>query len=224
MLWNYVNLILGILLLIFPGCVKYKGPGYTPNINLTKTSPSIPLKIDSRPLVDSSPPAGKESGYMTGSGSSATSKETLKGDLATLITTLLRGEFQRSNLFEAIDSDLPTPDLVLSGTIHRFYERTTEPLIGLCCGLLTGFIGLPFFIEEGAVDLEPTLSSPDGKIVKTYRKQADYDKWMNAYDGRAWHPYRHGLYLNKTMAEVTTLLRDMILADRTLLTNSKPSP
>jgi hypothetical protein len=124
MLWNYVNLILGILLLIFPGCVKYKGPGYTPNINLTKTSPSIPLKIDSRPLVDSSPPADKESGYMTGSGSSATSKETLKGDLATLITTLLRGEFQRSNLFEAIDSDLPTPDLVLSA---RFTASTNAP-------------------------------------------------------------------------------------------------
>lgn len=148
MLWNYVNLILGILLLILPGCVKYKGPGYTPNINLTKTSPSILLKIDSRPLVDSSPPADKESGYMTGNGSSATSKETLKGDLATLITTLLRGEFQRSNLFEAIDSDLPTPDLVLSGTIHRFYERTTEPLIGLCCDSLRVSLACHFSLKK----------------------------------------------------------------------------
>lgn len=220
----YVPCVLTMILFSISGCYTYKGPQYAPNLQLPKNSTPIPVKVRFDLLADHSPAADRESGYMQGSGSSATSKGTLKGELADLVTASLRGEFQQAHVFESLEADQAAPNLVLTGGIHRFYERTTEPIISICCGLIGAFIGLPLLIEEGEVDLELTLSTPEGKVVKTYRKRAEFNKWMTGYDGRAYQQYSHGFYLDRTFSEVATQLRDSILNDRELLVGAKGRP
>lgn len=209
-------------LLLLSGCYTYKGPQYLPSVELTRSSTPIQKKVLTHPLVDRSPEADKETGLMQWTGSSATAKGTLKGELAELVTQSLIGTMRRAHLFESIEADQASPDLVLTGTIHRFYERANEPMVSVCCGFIGAFIGVPLLIEEGEIDIEIVLSTPEGKPIKNYRKRGDFNKWMNGYDGRAWKRYSHGFYLNRIFSEVASQFIESISSDRAHFETATP--
>lgn len=201
------------------GCYSYKGKKYTPSLELATATVTIPAKVQIVAFRDASPPADKESGLMQWTGSSAVSPETLNGKLEDLIRTSIKEQFTKARVFEALEDNIQSPTFLMSGTIHRFYERAAELWISACCGVIGIFLGLPVITEEGEVDIEIVLSSPKGEVIKAYRNRSDCSKWLNLYNSRfgLTEPYTHGYYLNKAFDEVANRLKEQMLQDRSFL-------
>ena len=57
--------------------------------------------------------------------------------------------------------------------------------------------------EEGEVDIELTLSQPNGTPLKSYRGKSQFLKRCNFYEERCWAPYNSSLgkYLDEAFGE-----------------------
>jgi len=185
----------------------------------------MPVSVRFLPLTDDSPPEDKVQGNPVipfGSGLSATSQATLPLSLATLVNREVLRDFRSSGIFQNLESRPDRSDIVMTGTIHRFYERATEPVISWCCAVLFSFVGVPQLIEEGEVDLEIRLQKLNGTLIRTYRHRVDYNRWLNVYTdtrawGEFWGDYRQGRHLDKAFTRVVQHIRDSMMQDRELI-------
>lgn len=200
----------GVIVLLTSCAISYK-----PTLKMEATFKTIPAKVLVRPLVDASPPDDKQA--SSEASLSQTSPGSMDGDLSALVTKALVADFSATGVFQTLHRNQPDPDLVLSGTIHRFYGQVSTPswLHVSWMSWAAHAYWVPFQQWEGEVDLELVLSTPDGTVLGTYRGQADY----NQLEGRDHHYWSMPLYpaharLNRAFTDAVEQIRDLMFQDR----------
>ncbi|TLY14187.1 MAG: hypothetical protein E6K69_08100 [Nitrospirae bacterium] len=149
-------LLVGCVTLLESACVPYK-----PTLHLEESPHTIPAKVYLELLDDASPPEDKED--ASGQSLSQTSTQLMEGDLTTLVTQAILADFRATSVFQSISSQQENPDLILSGTIHRFYGQVSLPSWLLIPGVKLAVQAFWGIVQgwEGDVDLELTLARSD---------------------------------------------------------------
>ena len=200
---------------------------YTPRPSIHLLVPSGPSSPNSLPLivrmvklVDVSPAEDKEDGWRYGSGWSMTSPERLNGALDVLLTEAVVGDFRTHGVFKDLVHDHQEEQLRLEGKIHKFYQRRGEYLWALCCGLIGALLPFPLTKEEGEVDLEFTLSQPDGSSIKSYRGRSSFLKRCNFYESQCMsNDSSAARDLDQAFGESMKQIRQGIIKDKDLITS-----
>ncbi|MBM4123725.1 MAG: hypothetical protein FJ246_02025 [Nitrospira sp.] len=204
-------LLVGCLALILAACIPYK-----PTLALEKSVHSIPVSVAVEMFRDASPPDDKED-LAEGTVSQTKSME---GDLSALVTRAIVADFSAAAVFRSIGRHAAHPDLILSGTIRRFYGQATIPSWALIPGLgwAVSAFASPVQAWQGEVDLEVRLATPDGLVLGVYRGRAAYQE-MAGHDSRYWSMplYPAHVRLNRAFTEAVGQIRDQMVKDRELL-------
>jgi hypothetical protein len=207
-----------ILVACLPPMLGGCGMPYKPTLKLENTFRTIPAKVLVRPLRDLSPPEDKED--ATAWSLAQTGSRSMEGDLGTFVTKAIIADFSATGVFPVIHQNQSNPDLVLSGTIHRFYGEISLPswlrIPGM--GWAMHAYWVPFQEWEGEVDLELTLARPDGRILGTYRGRADYAE-LAMRESATWSMplYPAHVRLNRAFTEAIEQIREQMFRDRALL-------
>lgn len=195
-----------IVLVTMGGCASVF---YQPTLSLGQSPLTIPARVKMNQFRDASPPDDK--GMKVG-GSSATEPGTMAGDLPTQITNAVLTDFSNNQVFERIQKRMETPDLILNGTIHRFYGKSginTFGWITLPINIIW-LLGLPMQSVYGAVDLEVSLQQPNGRPVATYRGKSEFSEYFSMYTNVQ---LASGTGLNKAFNVAIEQIRSQIMAD-----------
>lgn len=206
-----VPVLLLSLTLFVTACVPYK-----PTLLLEKSPHTIVASVSVQTLRDASPPDDKENlaeGTVSQTGS-------MEGDLSALVTQAIVADFSATSLFRSISNREAHPDLVLTGTIHRFYGQATIPSWFVIPGVAWAVNALasPGQAWQGEVDLELILARPNGQVLGTYRGRAVYQEIAEP-DSRYWSMplYPAHARLNRAFTEAVQQIQEQILRDRDLL-------
>ncbi len=204
-------LLTGCAALLFTACLPYK-----PTLFLEKNFDTIPASVSVEALRDASPPDDKEhvaEGVVSQTG-------LMEGDLSALVTQALVAGFSATSLFRSISNREAHPDLVLTGTIHRFYGQATVPSWFVIPGVAWAVNAFASPEQEwlGEVDLELTLAKPTGEALGTYRGHTTYRE-MAESDSRYWSTplYPAHARLNRAFTDAVQQIQEQILRDRELL-------
>jgi len=196
--------------LLVTACVPYK-----PTLLLEKSPDTIPVSVSVQPLRDATPPDDKEN--LAADTISQTGS--MEGELSALVTQAIEADFSATSLFRSISQGEPHPDLILSGTIHRFYGQATLlswviPGVGWTVNAVVS----PVQAWQGEVDLELTLARPNGQVLGAYRGHATYQELAD-HDSRYWSMplYPAHARLNQAFTEAVQHIREQMLRDRSLL-------
>jgi hypothetical protein len=206
-------LLVGCVTLLYSACVPYK-----PTLHLEDSPHTIPAKVYLEPLRDASPPGDKED--ASEQSLSQTSAHLMEGDLTTLVTQAILADFRATSVFQSISPQRENPDLILSGTIHRFYGQVSLPSWLLIPGVKLAVQAFWGIVQgwEGDVDLELTLARSDGQVLSTYRGQARYQE-IAQLDHRFWSVplYPAHARLNLAFTDAVSQIREQMLRDRDVL-------
>lgn len=220
---KFLVFLLGLTCLL-QGCVaphKYKPTVISTPAQQSEPSNSntIPLAVRVVKLVDVSPADDKEDGWLYSSGWSVTSPERLNGDLTGLLTEAIAVDLRSNGVFKNVVQDDQREHLRLEGKIHRFYQRREHYLWALCCGLLGALLPFPLMKEEGEVDIELTLSYPNGSLIKSYRGKSRFLKRCNFYESRCMESYNSSpaKYLDEAFGEFMYQIRQGLILDKALI-------
>jgi len=107
---------------------------------------------------------------------------------------------------------MTNPDLVMNGTIHRFYAQSGINALGWST-VWMDFIwlfGLPIQSQYGAVDIELTLQRPDGTTLGTYHGKSEFSESFSMYTNIQ---LAIGTRLNKAFDEAVGQIRSQLMND-----------
>ena len=211
---------IGCAALFVSACVPYK-----PMLFLDPSPMTIPAKVRVETLRDTSPQDDKE--HASSHSFSQTSADSLEEDLSTLVTRAIVADFSTTSVFRSVANTERSPDLILSGTIHRFYGEVTLPTWAMIPGVAwaVSVFWSPVQERHGAVDLELTLSRPDGELLARYRGCEQYGEVA----GRDHHYWAMPVYpahrrLNQMFTVAVQQIRDQMLVDRDYLVTALRDP
>lgn len=201
-------LIIGAILLL-SGCANYS---YKPSVSLGVSQTTINAKVKMEKFFDNSPSSDKESplGCI-----SATSPDTLSGDLDNEVTDAILMDFNNNQVFDEVKKKMDRPDLILQGTINRYYGTA-----GVNAGLwLTipiypiWFLGIPIQSDKGLIDLTLSAYKSDRTLIKEYTAKCEFGELYSIYTS-----VELGLQtrLNKCLSDVVKQLREGLIADEKL--------
>jgi hypothetical protein len=186
------------------------------------SAPTMPLRVEVRDLTDGSPPDDRSRLF---GGAIATAQNTLPGDLSASVTSAILENFQLDEVFAEVSAHPEAADLVMSGTIRRFYAKAHENFLiwtllapsGI--GTYLAYLGLPVYGSYGQVDLELTFDTPAGQRVSAYVASREFSEWASMYCA----PH-HGIgaRLNRMFSEVMADVREQMVADRARLLEFRP--
>jgi hypothetical protein len=206
--------------LLLSACVPYK-----PTLFLDASPVTIPARVLVQPLHDASPQEDKEP--ATAHGFSQTSVDSLEEGLSALVTRAVIADFSATSVFQSIAGTERTPDLILSGTIYRFYGEVTLPSWAMIPGVAwaVSVFWSPVQERHGEVDLELTLATPEGEILGRYRGCDKYGE-VAGREGRFWSMpvYPAHSRLNQSFTEAVRQIRDQMLDDRARLLAALQNP
>src|SRR5437870_5121493 len=103
------------ILVLVAGCASIS---YKPSLSLGPSPVTIHRKVQVDSFRDESPPRDK--GRKVG-GTSATEPGTMAGELGAEVTNAVLTDFNNNAVFETIRARVEDPDLIMRGTIRRFY-------------------------------------------------------------------------------------------------------
>jgi hypothetical protein len=213
--WGYLGL--GVAL---AACVPYK-----PTLFLDNSPMTIPAHVLMQPLRDLSPADDKEP--ATRQSYSQTGPDALEDELNVLVTRAIVAEFNTTAVFHTVAGSTRAPDLILSGTIHRFHGEVTLPSWAMIPGLAwtVNMFWSPVQEREGQVDLELTLATPEGEVVGRYRG-CDRYRETAGHDHHYWSMplYPAHSRLNQSFTEAVRQIRDQILEDREYIAAAVRNP
>ena len=199
--------------LVLSACVPYK-----PTLFLDNSPVTIPVRVQVLPLYDASPQDDREP--ATSNGFAQTSADSLEEELSTLVTRAILADFSATSVFKSIATMERGPDLILSGTINRFYGEVTLPSWAKVPGVTwaVSVFWSPVQERHGMVDLELTLSRPEGEVLGRYRGCEEYAE-IARHDHHYWSMpvYPAHRRLNQLFTEAVRQIRDQILDDREYL-------
>lgn len=186
---------------------------YKPTLKMEATFHTIPARVLVQPLRDDSPPDDKVSladGVIAQTGA-------MDGNLDALVTKAISADFSATAVFRSIGRSENRPDLVLSGTIRRFYGQATIPFWLLVPGVnwMVNAFASPVQEWQGEVDLEVTLAMPEGRVLGSYRGRSEYQE-LAERDSRFWAMplYPAHARLNRAFTEAVEQIRDQMFGDR----------
>ena len=187
---------------------------YKPSLSLGTSPTTVNARVQMNQLADASPPDEKEKKFA---GFSATEPGTLAGDLATEVTNALLVDFSTNQVFDTIQKRMTNPDLIMNGTIHRFYAQSGLNALGWSTIVIDfiWFFGLPVQTQYGAVDIDVSLQRPNGVTVGTYRGRSEFSESYSMYTNIQ---LAIGTRLNKAFDEAVGQIRTQILNDQSKLT------
>jgi hypothetical protein len=197
--------------LLLSACMAYK-----PTLFLDPSPATIPARVLVVPLRDASPADDKE--HATAQSFSQTSPESLEAEnLSALVTRAVTADFSATSVFQSVGSTERFPDLILSGTIHRFHGEVTLPGWAMIPGVgwAASVFWSPVQERHGEVDLELTLANPDGTLLGRYRGCDRYGE-IAGHEDRYWSMpvYPAHSRLNQSFTEAVRQIRDQMLQDR----------
>lgn len=197
---------------------------YQPVATVGKSPEEIPMRLGVRELEDVSPPGDRDPWLL---GTAATAPGTLEDELAAGVTKALVRNFLAEGLFEGFEPRRKDPDIVLSGTVHRFYGKANLNTLGVVTSVYAflWLLGIPIYTSYGAVDLELVFERPDGQRIAAYRSAVEFSE-LSSFWGNA--EYEIGSRLNRAFSDAVRDVREKILADRSLFLEARspeaPSP
>lgn len=202
--------------LLATGCTSIN---YRPAVSLGESPQTIKATVKLEPFVDLSPPEDKSK-----QGVSVCAPGTLEGDLATDVTDAILMDFNNNQVFEVVKKRFDTePDLVMKGTIHRFYGKfgpTTLMYVTVPIDIIW-FFGIPIMEDKGEIDLEVSISRPDGTILGTYRGQSKLSDSFNMYENAVLGlPTR----VNNAFSDSVAQIRKQMLEDEGKLSRPQVPP
>lgn len=190
---------------------------YEPDVTLGLSPERIPLRVEARNLEDASP-SDDRSGAL--GGTSATEADTMVGELSGVVTEALIENFRNDEVFDEIRRKPESPDLIMSGTVRRFYAKSRINALGWVTSIYSPlwFLGIPIYSSFGAVDLELTFARPNGERVASYTSALDFYEWSSIYRSPQ---LGIGTRLNRSFSEVVREIRAQMLRDKDLLIGSR---
>lgn len=207
--------MLAVMAALFSGCQSLS---YQPKATVGLAPSRIPLQIEMRDLGDTSPADDRTRAL---GGTAATASDTLAGELAPSVTDAIIDNFILDEVFLDISRRPEKPELVMSGTIRRFYGKAYLNALGYAVTLdpfgvavWLAYLGLPIYSSSGGVDLELRFETADGQPVAQYSAAKEFNKWSSMYRQPL---YGIGTEVNRTFSEVLADLRSQMLADRNKL-------
>jgi len=204
---------LGLGLLLTPGCTPIS---YKPSLSLGESPTTVKCRVQIETFKDESPTADRGSKVA---GTSATEPGTLAGDLAVEVTNAVLTDFSTNQVFESIQKRMDDPDLIMRGTIRRFYGHAGPNAImwATIPVDIIWFFGVPIQSDEGAVDLEISFQRRDGSSVASYSGHSQFSAWYTIYTNPLLGiPTR----LNKAFDQAVIQIRQQITADAEKLRHS----
>jgi len=199
--------------LLSTGCASIS---YKPSVSLPESPRTIKATAQLEPLTDQVPPDDKAQG-----GLSVCEPGTLQGDLSSDVTEAILTDFNNNQVFETVKKRFDTtPDLIIKGTIDRFYGKFNITALGWCTLPIdiVWLFGIPITADHGDVELTLSIQRPDGTVLGTYHGESKFARGYNMYQNA-------GLALptrtNKAFSEAVAQIREQILNDESKLT---PAP
>ena len=212
MLMKFVGI--AATLILVGGCTSIS---YKPSLSLGPSPVTIHRKVQVDSFRDESPPRDK--GRKVG-GTSATEPGTMAGDLAAEVTNAVLTDFNNNAVFETIRARVEDPDLIMRGTIRRFYGHAAPNAL-FWATIPVDFIwffGLPIQSDKGEVDLEVQLYRPDGTLVSTYGGRSEFSGMYTMYNNPV---LGIGTRLNRAFDDAISQIRAQIVADAGRLNAAK---
>lgn len=138
------------------------------------------------------------------------------------ITEQVTAELAAHQVFRKVSTYDPSPDLILTGRIERFFEhdrRKLWTLIPYYSDKLAGLFRVNSFKANGEIHLRLTLLKPTGAIVGSYVGHASFNE-----DYTPNGEVRPGDRLNRALGQALAQIRDEMFADATLTKSRRTDP
>lgn len=195
----------------FIGCAQ----PYTPTVDLSESPATIPIVVELHRFKES--PNVRVPGQPYGLVAPGI-KPATPGELADPITDAVLEDLQNSHVFEHIDTFDEHPDVILTGTINKFYEAyrpkvwTKLPYAKTVAKLVEA----DTHTARAEVDLEIVVLGANGVRIGTYRGHAaKTDDFV---------PNEHnkpGARLNWALSEAVHQVREALIRDERLVSETK---
>lgn len=183
-----------------------------------RTRETLGVIVFQEPLRDLTPPDDHVS-----SGTNRlviTAPDHVEGELPVLVARAIRSDFSATSIFSYFATTREQADLVLSGTIYRFFGEITLPSWQLVPGVRTAVETL--FSDQqqwqGEVNLELTLATRDGRRVGSYHGVSRYQETATT-SANAWSAplYPAHARLNQAFTEAMVQIRAQLFQNRELI-------
>jgi hypothetical protein len=206
---------IALLLLLALGCSPSP---YKPTLHLDETRETVGVVVYQEPLRDLTPPDDR-----LPSGTHrlvVTAPDRVEGELPALVARAIRSDFSATSVFTYFATTREQADLVLSGTIYRFFGEITLPSWQLVPGLRTAVETLFSDGEQwqGEVNIELTLTTRDGRRVGSYHGQSRYQETATT-TANAWSAplYPAHARLNRAFTDAMVQVRTQLFQDREII-------
>ena len=198
------------VLALLSGCTSIS---YKPSLSLGPSLATIDRRVQIETFRDESPPGDRGKKVA---GTSATEPGTLAGELSNEVTNAVLTDFHNNAVFKDVRRRLDAPDLVMRGTIRRFYAHAgPTPLMWATIPIdIIWFFGLPVQGDKGEVDLYVSLHRPDQSLVAEYHGRSEFSKWYTIYSNPV---LGIGTRLNKAFDDAVDQIRRQMIADQAKL-------
>lgn len=199
--------------ILISGCASIS---YKPTVSLPDSPKTINARVKVEILVDKTPEEDKDSKV---GGVSATAPGTLAGELGFEVTDAILVDFNNNQVFQEIKKRIENPDLIIKGSINRFYGKAGINELGwitLPIDIIW-LLGLPIQTEEGMVDITVSVSKPNGTLVAEYNGKSEYTDTYSMYNNVTLNvPSK----LNKSFSVAIKQIRDKMMEDEIRLINA----
>lgn len=204
---------------------------YKPTLHLEETRETLTVTVFQEPLRDLTPPDDRIP-TSTHRLVITTPDRVDGGELPALIARAIRSDFSATSVFSYFASTREQADLILTGTVYRFFGEIALPSWQLVPGMRTAVETLFSNGEQwqGEVNLELTLSTRDGRPVGVYHGQSRYQETAST-SANAWSAplYPAHARLNRAFTDAMVQIRTQLFQDRELILRhardrSRPAP
>lgn len=198
--------------LLITGCAKR----YSPVIQLDPSPKTIPITAEIHPFTESS--EMKVPGRPYGVVASGV-EPAMPGQLAGPITNAVMEDFRTNHVVEQIDTYLEHPDVVIAGTITKFYESYKPKVWATLPGAKTvaKLIQADTYTSKAEAELRLVVLNAFGEVVGTYR---GYGTTTDDFVPTGHHP--PGTRLNWALGEAIRQVREALLHDENIVKLDKP--
>jgi len=196
------------------GCMTIS---YKPSVSLGESPRTIKARVQIDKFIDQSPAEDKDAKAM---GVSCTAPGTLAGALESEVADAILMDFSNNQVFDVVKKKIDDPDLILKGTINRFYGAVgPNALFWFTLPIDTvWFFGLPITSEDVVVDLTIEAYKKDGSLIGKYPGRSSFSDSYSIYTNPMLGvPSR----TNKCFSEVVKQIRAAMLLDESKLTASR---
>lgn len=199
-----VTLMLPILLMI--GCAKR----YDPVIQLEQSPKTIPIAAEIHRVTESA--EMKVPGRPYGVVASGIEPAKL-GQFTGPITEALMEDFRTNHVVEEIDTYLDHPDVIMTGTVMKFYEIYKPKVWTALPGakVVAKFIQADTYTSKAEAELRLVILTAAGELIGIYR---GHGTTTDDFIPNEQHP--PGARLNWALTEAVRQVREAMLQDANL--------